>query len=138
MNIAIISCVKTKRIGQMKAKDLYCSPFFKYAYTYTSQNYDKVYILSTLYGLLEPDDIIETYELTLNKMSAQQKRDWAIRIAKQFQIKITPRDTLHYFCGINYRSNLIKTLPNQYTTPLQGLSFGRQLQWYKQRLKVDE
>lgn len=134
MNIAIISCVKTKQFGEMKAKDLYCSPFFKYAYKYTSQNFDKVYILSTLYGLLEPDDVIKDYELTLNKMSAQQKRDWATRTAKELQAKVSPTDTIHYFCGLNYRSNLIKVLPNPYTTPLKGLSFGRQLQWYKQRI----
>lgn len=134
MNVAIISCVKTKKQGKHMAKELYISPLFKFSYAYTSKHYDKVYILSTLYGLLEPTDKIEYYELTLNKMNAQQKRAWAYKVTTQLKSKIKPTDTLHYFCGVNYRQELIKQLPNTYTEPLKGLGMGKQLQWYKQRI----
>lgn len=133
-NIAIISCVKTKRLGKHKAKNLYNSALFNYSYAYTSKRYDKVYILSTLYGVLEPDDVIEYYELTLNKMNAQQKRAWAHKTATQLQAKIAPSDKLFYYCGLNYRSNLIAALPNEYEVPLEGLGFGKQLQFYKGNL----
>lgn len=133
MNIAIISCVKTKKQGKLPAKDLYNSPLFKYSYNYTKVRYDKVYILSTLYGVLEPNDVIEYYELTLNKMNAQQKRQWAYKVATQLKSKIKPDDKLYYYCGKNYRDNLIKTLPNKYEIPLEGISFGKQLQWYKKQ-----
>lgn len=136
MNIAIISCVKTKKQGRMKAKELYCSALFKYSYKYASTYFDKVFILSTLYGLLEPDDCIDHYELTLNSMTAKQKHDWAIRTAKELTNKTQPTDILHYFCGLNYRKNLIKKLPNPYTEPLKGLSFGQQLRWYKERIQL--
>lgn len=134
MNIAIISCVKTKRQGTLPAKDLYNSPLFNFSYEYTSKNFDKVFILSTLYGVLEPTDKIQYYELTLNKMNAQQKQAWAYKVATQLKAKVKPTDTLHYFCGVNYRKSLIKELPNEYTEPLKGLGMGKQLQWYKQRL----
>lgn len=133
--IAVISCVKTKRKGKMPAKDLYNSPLFKYSYTYTKKHYSKVIILSTLYGALDPEDVIEYYELTLNKMNAQQKRIWAYKVATQLKAKIQPNDTLHYYCGNNYRKELIKQLPNNYKIPLEGVSFGKQLQWYKRQLK---
>ena len=133
-NIAIISCVKTKRKGKMRAKDLYYSPLFKFSYAYTNKHYDRVIILSTLYGALDTNDEIEYYELTLNKMNAQQKRAWAYKVATQLKTKIQTQDTLHYFCGLNYRRELIKQLPNKYTEPLKGLGMGRQLQWYKRHL----
>ena len=135
MNIAIISCVKTKRLGKMKAKDLYNSTLFKFSYKYVLNHYDKIYILSTLYGVLEPDDQIEYYEMTLNEMNAKQKKAWAYKTALQLKSKIQPEDKLYYYCGVNYRKNLIEILPNEYEIPLKGLSFGQQLQWYKQRIQ---
>ncbi|MFX1519409.1 MAG: DUF6884 domain-containing protein, partial [Promethearchaeota archaeon] len=60
--LAIITCVKEKRKGNHKAKDLYISDLFKkmrkYAETY---NYDWR-IISAKHGLINPEKMIESYE----------------------------------------------------------------------------
>lgn len=52
------------------AKDMYVSDLFKKSLEYARRlNPAKIYILSAKYGLLELDDMIEPYEITLNEMS---------------------------------------------------------------------
>jgi hypothetical protein len=67
-------------------------------------------------------------------MSVAARREWADRVAKQIR-EIVPRgSTLVFFCGDDYREDLIPHLTDfKYEVPLQGLVFGRQLQWYKNK-----
>ena len=80
MNIAFISCVKSKKIGNYEAKELYISDFFKKSLRYCIINYDKVFILSAKYGLLELNERIETYEMTLNNFSKDKKVVWSKKV----------------------------------------------------------
>ena len=76
--IVFISCVKTKLPYEEMAKNLYCSNYFKTCYRYAQfLNPAHIYILSAKYGLLEPEDVICPYEMTLNNFSLEQKKEWA-------------------------------------------------------------
>jgi hypothetical protein len=68
--IVLISCVKMKLSYRSKAKDLYTSTLFRSNLEYTRRlTPDAIYILSAKYGLVGLEDEIDTYNLTLNKMT---------------------------------------------------------------------
>ncbi len=138
MKIAFISCVSKKLDRPAKAKDLYISDLFKKSYTYTKKHFDQVYILSALYGLVHPDDIIEPYNKTLNKMKVAERKEWSFNVMRDLIKIITDNDELYFFCGKNYRRFLVDWLPNKIHIPLKGLGIGKQLQWYKKQLLQEE
>jgi hypothetical protein len=129
--IGLISCVKTKLDKPAKAKDLYISDLFKKQYLYSIRNYDLTFVLSAKHGLLELDEVIKPYELTLNSFTEKEKKIWAYRVIKQLKAKTDIKNDVYYIhAGINYRKYIIQKLKN-YHIPLKGLSFGEQLRFYK-------
>ena len=74
MKIVLVSCVKSKQARTCKASEMYTSFWFKSAYRYAlEQKPDKIFILSAKYGLLEADEVIETYEKKLSNRTAERK-----------------------------------------------------------------
>ena len=136
MNIAFISCVKEKRIGKYKAKDLYTSDFFKKSFRYCFSKYDKVFVLSAKYGLLELEDEIENYEMTLNDFSKDEKIKWSNMVYEQMKNKIDDSDDLYFYVGNNYREFLLPMLRNKCNVPLQGKGIGQQLQYFKNNMET--
>ena len=137
MNIAFISCVKEKRIGKYKAKDLYTSDFFRKSFGYCSSKYDKVFILSAKYGLLELEDEIENYEMTLNDFTKVQKVEWSVMVCDQLETKIDDSDDLYFYVGNNYRQHLLPLLSNNCFVPLEGKGIGEQLQYFKNNTETN-
>ena len=137
MNIAFISCVKEKRIGKYKAKHLYTSDFFRKSFGYCSSKYDKVYILSAKYGLLELEEEIENYEMTLNDFSKVEKVEWSVMVYNQMENKIDDSDDLFFYVGNNYREHLLPMLSNNCFVPLEGKGIGEQLQYFKNNTETN-
>ena len=133
--IVLISCVKSKLKYPAKAKDLYTSTLFQSNLQYAYQlKPDTIYILSAKYGLLELDQIITPYELTLNTMTEAEKKGWSRRVLDVLQKKADLKSDLFVIlAGMNYRKYLLPEITH-FEIPLEGLSFGRQLQELKQRI----
>nr|WP_256942376.1 DUF6884 domain-containing protein [Bacillus sp. OV166] len=76
---ALISCTKLKRDYPCSAQEMYIeSQLFKKAIAFISkQNYDNWFILSSKYGLLNKETVIEPYDETLNKMNSSQRKEWS-------------------------------------------------------------
>lgn len=55
------------------------SDLFSKAYAYCTKKYGVVAILSAKYGLLFPNDTIEPYDETLNRMKAKRGRNGLIK-----------------------------------------------------------
>jgi len=135
MRVALISCVKSKRKGCHRAKDLYTSPLFRFAWAYASHHFDKVYILSAKHGLLDPNQRIRSYDITLTSMLITERKHWARRVASELQRLVTDDTEIHLLCGQKYREFLPPLLPQlKFIAPLEGLGIGYQLQWYKAKL----
>lgn len=132
--IVLISCVKSKLNYPAKAKDLYTSTLFKSNLQYAYQlKPDAIYILSAKYGLLDLEQMIDPYEMTLNKMSEAEKKIWSRKVLNALQQKADLKSDLFVIlAGMNYRKYLLPELTH-YEIPLDGLSFGRQLQELKRR-----
>ena len=137
MDIAFISCVKEKRIGKYKAKDLYTSDFFRKSFGYCSSKYDEVYILSAKYGLLGLEEEIENYEMTLNDFSKAEKVEWSVMVYDQLETMIDDSDDLYFYVGNNYREHLLPLLSNNCFVPLEGKGIGEQLQYFKNNTETN-
>lgn len=134
--IVLISCVSKKLHQRSRAQDLYISPLFKKELAYAKMlNPDKIFILSAKHGLLRLNKEIEHYDKTLNKMRSNEIKEWANLVLNQLK-KLTDlkNDEFIFLAGNNYRKFLLPEIEH-YNIPMQGLSFGKQLQWLTKRNK---
>ena len=133
--IVFIACVKQKNGEKCKAENMYISDLFKKSLSYAKKlNPEKIFILSAKYGVLELDEVIEPYELTLNNMKEVEKKQWALHCLEQLKDKGIKFDEKTVFlCGENYRKHLIKEFKNP-EVPLKGLGIGQQLSFYKKNI----
>ncbi|MHC1740628.1 MAG: DUF6884 domain-containing protein [Anaerolineaceae bacterium] len=133
--IVLISCVKSKRKVPDIAQNLYISPLFCLNLKYANQLYpDKIFILSAKYGLVDLNQVISPYDKTLNKMSESERKGWAQGILNSLGERTDlESDAFIILAGINYRKYIIPKL-NHYEIPLEGLSFGKQLQELNKRI----
>ena len=133
--IVLVSCVKSKRDHRCRAGDMYTSALFQKMMAYAqSLKPKKVYILSAKYGLLSPDEMIEPYELTLKTMKAADRRAWAQGVLAALRRSCDlDVDTFVFLAGDPYRQNLVPHI-KRYTVPMEGLAFGKQLQWLERQV----
>jgi hypothetical protein len=135
MRIALISCTKLKQNYPCQAQEMYLqSTLFKKASNYIKQqHYDKWFILSAKYGLLEPNTIIEPYNTTLNNMNALDIKTWSQNVYKKL-IQYNPNE-IDFYTGEKYRKYLIPLLKENniiVNIPLMGHGIGEQLHFYTQ------
>jgi len=133
--IYLVSCVSKKKQGKHPAKDIYDSPWFRKARSYVEQRLqlgDEWFILSAKHGLLCPDDVIEPYETTLNKMKKKERQEWAKQVLGSLKSAVGKADIVIILAGIPYREFLQEDLTNWYgrvEVPMEGLMIGQQLRW---------
>ncbi len=134
----LVGCVATKRDRPMPAKDLYASDLFARRRRYAERSRRPWFILSALYGLVEPDRVIEPYDLALASLSPDQQNAWGERVAVHLEAVMGSLQgrVLEIHAGEEYVVALRTPLRRRgadLSRPLQGLTLGRQLQWYDQR-----
>lgn len=134
--IIFISCVKNKNEYPCAARNMYVSDLFKKSLSYAEQLFESatVYILSAKYGLLELDQQIEPYELTLNTMNKKQRRQWANKVLDQCKEKgISFDEEVIFLCGKKYREFLMPEFKNS-VAPLEHMGIGKQLAFYNKEI----
>lgn len=141
MRIVLVSCVKKKEEGVHRAMDLYISPLFRKAWAYAQTlQADRIYILSAKYGLTDPEQLIEKYDVTLGRMSTAECRAWAQRVLEQMeQAGINPqRDEFIILAGRKYyRYLLCPSGIRHYALPYEGCtSIGKVLQFLNGKIQV--
>ena len=121
--IVLVACCGKKLPYAAPARDLYQSELFRKSRLYAEQNGDQWLILSALHGVVRPDATIEPYDVTLNDMGADDRRQWSEKIAQQLDDYRGDRLTVlagSAYCGwINDFHNV--------TRPMEGLGIGQQL-----------
>lgn len=137
--IVLISCSKSKLTKMAKAKDLYRGDLFvkslQYAY---SLHPDLIYIASAKHYLLNPDELVDPYDLTLNRMPASAVKEWAEEVIAQLQQVVDlDSDRFILLMGERYRRYLLPHL-TRYEIPMKGLSIGRQLHFLKAQKEQKE
>jgi hypothetical protein len=113
--LGLVSCTKRKLDHDCKASEMYSpSDLFSKAYTYCKKQYDQVAILSAKHYFLLPEEPIEPYNLTLNDMSAEQRKVWSEKVFEQMKnkLKLANYDKVFFHAGKKYRNFLIPKLEN--------------------------
>ena len=134
MTIALISCGKAKKKGTHRAQDLYIGGFFKLSLEYCKKHYDKVYILSAKYGLLELDNIISDYNFTLKDASVAERKIWSAKVLIELNSKISASDVIVMHAGKMYSEFLNKALRKQLRPFPEQRGMGYKMQYYKDHL----
>lgn len=136
VKIVLISCASKKISHKAKAKDLYISPLFKMNLKFAKTfNPKKIFVLSAKYFLVDLNEEIEPYNVTLNTMSSYDVKDWANNVINML-IKVSDlkNDEFIILAGEKYRKYLVPKIKN-YIIPLKGFGIGKQLHYLKERIK---
>lgn len=80
--IGLVSCAAKKLGHAVPARELYVSQFFRLSLTYALQHCTAVYIASAKHGLLELDQVVEPYDVTLADLTPTQRELWGDAVAR--------------------------------------------------------
>lgn len=147
--IVLISCVSRKGKTKAKAKDLYKGPLFTNSLAYgISLKPDKIFILSALHNLLDLDEEIEPYDVTLSYISPKKKdkkpnlrvltnseaKLWGEKVIEQLsKVADIKKDTFIILAGQSYIKPIQKELTN-IVEPLNGLKKGERVKFLASKL----
>jgi len=134
-DVVLIGCVKTKAPEASPARDLYRSPLFQRRRRYAESTGRPWYILSAEHGLLDPDSLIEPYDVYLADQSADYRQAWGgWVVAKLTQVRESIDGlVIEVHAGAAYVDAIDEPLRRHgavLRTPLAGLGMGEQLSWY--------
>ncbi len=134
--IALVACASQKLPHRAKAGELYTSALFRLNLQYAHcRQVDRIEILSARYGLLDPDRVIEPYNVTLNTMSTADVKRWSARVVEQLcEHYDLQKDHFIFLAGVKYRKFLTPHMTS-YEVPMEGLPIGKQLQFLKKRIE---
>lgn len=131
--ICLIACASQKQVIAAPAQELYQSELFRKSVGWMHrQHFDGWFILSAKHGLVKPDQILEPYNLTLNAMKADARRQWAQAVLTELSTVLPDHASITFLAGSKYREYLSDALREkgyEVMIPMQGLKIGKQLQW---------
>ena len=136
VRIGLVGCVKSKRSTPTRAKDLYTSTLFVGRRRHVEASCDQWFVLSALYGLVDPDRVVEPYEVTLADQSEDHRRAWARSVVDQLRRRLGTLNGVEFeiHAGAAYRDHGLvdglRTLGATVELPTEGLNFGQQLAFY--------
>ncbi len=135
--VALISCSKRKLPEFHQAQHFYQGSKFKKSLIYTKGKFDKTYVLSAKYGLVELTDILEPYNLSLYSLSTTQRKQWAKEVTKQIKnLEDIDNTEFTLLAGEAYYENIEKMLPFT-QIPLEGLDIIASHKWLNQEIEKD-
>ena len=134
-DVVLVGCVKTKASEARPARDLYRSPLFERRRRYAESSGRPWYILSAEHGLLDPDSLIEPYDVYLPDQAADYRQAWGEWVVAKLTKVLGPIDGLviEVQAGAAYVDAIDEPLRRHgavLLTPLAGLGMGEQLSWY--------
>jgi hypothetical protein len=148
--IILIGCGKQKASEKCAAAEMYTGSMFRARARYATGTGDPVYIISAKHGLVGLTTVIEPYDWTIGDLSPLNQIAWGIGVAGQI-CEMIDNDSLtlrelrnvnfEFHAGADYVERLQPVLiAAGFSTswPVQGISQGAQLRWYKNRMKVIE
>lgn len=134
----ILGCVKTKRAGPAKAKDLYVSAMFAKRRRYAEASGMPWFIFSAEHGIIDPETVIAPYDVAMARLPVEQVRAKGRQAVDQLEALVGPLRgrTFEIHAGASYVRAIKTPLARRGATlsnPLGRLRFGPQLHWYDER-----
>lgn len=127
VRVGVISCtcqkIPLKRGKKVEAQDLYMqSHYFRLCRAFVEAACDEWVILSAKFGVLWPENLVQTYNKACTDMKAPARRRWAQGMVEQLLEAYDPEETV--FCvlaGKCYRQYVFNAdRPFCYELPFEG------------------
>ena len=139
--IGLVAASKRRRGGIARAHDQFDpSPVFRRARDFCDRSYSEWYVLSTLYLLAPPQQVIGADEPALYLLSAAERAVWAEAVAGQLRTRVSRSAeplTFILYASQLYAELLVRLAPELlFEMPLTGMSFVERLHWYDDRLRT--
>lgn len=131
-SVCLISCVKSKQESAAPARELYVSQWFRDARNLVEASGAQWYVLSALYGCVEPERVIQPYDYTLNRLGVADRKAWARQVLDALIPKLVDKRRVIMFAGQRYREFLVGPLREagfEVVVPMEGLRQGEQRAW---------
>src|SRR4051812_24833351 len=104
--ICLVACASSKLDYSAPAGELYASTLFLKSRAWAKKFCDRWYILSAKHGLLDPTQVIEPYNITLNDMRVDERKRWSAKVLNELLKLTTSSDHIVFLAGNNYRKYL--------------------------------
>lgn len=140
MRVVLVSCGKKKLDHSAKAADLYQGNLFRAAREYAEIEGVEWWVISALYGLVDPDQPIGPYNVTMRDLTPMQRAAWGLRacadLIDALHEPVTSLTDLEVeiHAGAAYADYLVGPLHAfgvKTSQPLRGLGTGQRLSWYR-------
>ena len=135
LRVCLIACSDAKGDSQQAAETLYRSQLFNMSKRYASR-FDRWFIISARYGLLEPQQIIAPYDMRLSAKDAPQ---WAIGVVNRLRHELQAPAEITILAGASYADPIANCIEERrrendrvwvaVRRPLAGLGIGKRLQF---------
>jgi hypothetical protein len=137
--IVLLSCTKSKTPYEAPAQELYsASPMFQKTLEYgKTLKPDKMFILSAKHHLVNLNQKLKPYDLTLKDFTAEEKEKWGEEVYREMKQRgINPdKNKFIFLAGSEYVKPLLKYIPeSNVETPMGGKRFGQRLKWLNSQL----
>jgi cytoplasmic iron level regulating protein YaaA (DUF328/UPF0246 family) len=130
--VVLVSCVKSKLEFAAEAKSLYTSAWFVKVRSLVEAAEANWCIISSRYGVVEPDEVIAPYDFTLNTLGVAERRQWASKVLTKLEPKLCRARKVVLFAGARYREFLVTPIRRRglrVDIPMENLRRGEQLAW---------
>ena len=130
MILGLVGCSKTKAAEPRPAAELYASPLFLYSYRAAVRTCDRVVILSALHGVVQPDEVIEPYNLHVGQLGGAALAAWRDKVRQQLAAVLRPHPRPHrlvFFAGRLYELAMPEIEGAEELSPLRGLFIGQRI-----------
>src|SRR6266542_471423 len=81
VKVALVGCGVRKRLDRQPARHLYSGNLFRAALEHAERTADEAWILSALHHLLDLDEEIDPYNLSLKAYRKREREIWGDRVA---------------------------------------------------------
>ncbi|HET8906443.1 MAG TPA: hypothetical protein VFN11_05710 [Ktedonobacterales bacterium] len=137
----MVAASKRRRGGVARAREQFdLSPVFRRARDYCDRAYSEWYVLSTVYLLAQPNQVIGADEPALRVMNPAKRAAWAEAIAQQLRQRVARSAepiTFIVYASQQYAESLMRAAPDlTFESPLTGKTFVERLHWYDDRLRI--
>jgi hypothetical protein len=137
--IVLLSCTKSKTPYEAPAQELYsASPMFQKTLEYgKTLKPDKMFILSAKHYLVNLNQELAPYDLTLKDFNKDEKEKWGEEVYKEMKQRgINPeKNKFIFLAGSEYIKPLLKYIPeSNIENPMGGRRFGERLKWLNKQL----
>jgi len=139
MRVGLVSCSKSKLDHPAPARELYSpSHLFSGARCYVERTCDRWFVLSAKHHLVWPEQVLEPYDQTLDKVSRAERRRWSQEVLAALETEVGDLRgiTFEMHAGAVYLNfGLVDGLlarGAQVDNPVEGLRQGERRHFYKE------